>query len=204
MNNCPGTEFYSRPTADVARSLIGTILVRKTKMQGKSVRLSGRIIETEAYGHSDDPASHARMGPTARNEVMFGDVGRAYVYFIYGNHFCVNVSARSRNEKAGAVLIRALEPIQGTEIMSKLRGVSDPMLIASGPGRLTQALDITSLQNGIDMTSAASELHIEYGVRADHIVATTRIGITRSAERCWRFVDPTSKYLSRKLQIKVR
>jgi DNA-3-methyladenine glycosylase len=203
VNNCPGADFYSRPTADVAKSLIGTILVRKTKLRGKSVRLSGRIIETEAYGHSDDPASHARMGPTARNGVMFGDVGRAYVYFVYGNHFCVNVSARSRNEKAGAVLIRALEPIQGAEIMSKLRGVSDPMLIASGPGRLTRALDITSTQNGVDMTSPDSELHIEYGVRADHIMATPRIGITRSAERYWRFVDPAGKYLSRKAQIKV-
>ncbi|HEY8140095.1 MAG TPA: DNA-3-methyladenine glycosylase [Nitrososphaera sp.] len=203
MNDCPGTGFYSRPTADVARSLIGTILVRKARLHGKTVRLSGRIIETEAYGHSDDPASHARMGPTPRNGVMFGHVGRAYVYFIYGNHFCVNVSARSRNEKAGAVLIRALEPIQGIKIMNKLRGVSDPMLVASGPGKLTQALDITSLQNGIDMTSAASELHIEHGVRAGNIMATPRIGITRSAERYWRFVDPTSKYLSRKLQIKV-
>ncbi len=203
MNNCPGTQFYSRPTADVARSLIGTILMRKTRMQGRTVRVSGRIIETEAYGHSNDAASHARMGPTPRNGVMFGDVGRAYVYFVYGNHFCVNVSARSRNEKAGAVLIRALEPVQGIEIMSKLRGVSDRMLIASGPGRLTQALDITSLQNGVDMTSPDSELHIEYGVRADHIVATTRIGIAQSAQRYWRFVDPTSKYLSRKLQIKV-
>ncbi len=203
MNDCPGIGFYSRPTEDVARSLIGAMLVRKIRMRGKSVRLSGRIIETEAYGHSDDRASHARMGPTARNEVMFGDVGRAYVYFVYGNHFCVNVSARPKNEKAGAVLIRALEPIQGIAIMNKLRGVSDPMLIASGPGRLTQALDITSLQNGVDMTSPASELHIEHGVRADHIMATTRIGISRSAERNWRFVDPTSKYLSRKLQIKV-
>ncbi|HEY7734123.1 MAG TPA: DNA-3-methyladenine glycosylase [Nitrososphaera sp.] len=203
MKDCPGTEFYSRPTAEVAKSLIGTILVRKIKIRGKSVRLSGRIIETEAYGHSDDPASHARMGPTARNGVMFGDVGRAYVYFIYGNHFCVNVSARSGNEKAGAVLIRALEPIHGIEIMNKMRGVSDPMLVTSGPGRLTQALDITSLQNGVDMTSPDSELHIECGVRADHVMATPRIGITRSAERYWRFVDPTSKYLSRKLQIKV-
>lgn len=203
MKDCPGRKFYSRPTADVARNLIGTILVRKTRLHGKSVRLSGRIIETEAYGHSDDPASHARMGPTARNGVMFGDVGKAYVYFIYGNHFCVNVSARSRKENAGAVLIRALEPIQGIKIMNKLRGVSDPMLVASGPGRLTQALDITSFQNGVDMTNADSELHIEYGVRAGNIMATPRIGITRSAERYWRFVDPTSKYLSRKLQIKV-
>jgi 3-methyladenine DNA glycosylase Mpg len=77
------------------------------------------------------------------------------------------------------------------------------MLVTSGPGRLTQALDITSLQNGVDMTSPDSELHIECGVRADHVMATPRIGITRSAERYWRFVDPTSKYLSRKLQIKV-
>jgi DNA-3-methyladenine glycosylase len=201
VNKCLDTEFYSRPTADVARSLIGTILVRKTRVQGKTVRLSGKIIETEAYGHSSDLASHARMGPTARNEVMFGGVGKAYVYFIYGTHFCVNVSARSRSEKAGAVLIRALEPIQGIEIMSKLRGVSDPMLIASGPGRLTQALNITSLQNGVDMTMPDSELCIERGIKADHIVATTRIGIARSAERYWRFVDPDSKCLSRKLRI---
>lgn len=203
MNDCPGTSFYSRATADVARSLVGMKLVRQIQMEGKSIRLSGRIIETEAYGHSDDPASHARMGPTGRNGVMFGDVGKAYVYFIYGNHFCVNVSARSRNEKAGAVLIRALEPIQGIKIMSKFRRVIDTILIASGPGRLTQALDITSLQNGIDMTDPDSELHIEKGVKPENITSTPRIGVTRSAERHWRFVDPTSKYLSRKLQIKV-
>ncbi|AFU58364.1 MAG: DNA-3-methyladenine glycosylase [Nitrososphaera sp.] len=201
--SCPPISFYRRPTEVVARDLVGKKLVRTIRENGRIFRLAGTIVETEAYGYSDDPASHACMGPTARNRVMFGDVGRAYVYFTYGNHFCVNVSARSSTIEAGAVLIRGLEPVEGIEIMKKLRPVDDAFSLTSGPGKLTQALNISSALNGVDMTNPESELHIEFGIsKSIRIMATPRIGITRAVDRKWRFVDPASPYVSRRIQIK--
>jgi DNA-3-methyladenine glycosylase len=189
-----------RPTDIVASDLVGTKLVRTIK----SHRLAGTIVETEAYGYRDDPASHARMGITGRNAVMFGDVGRAYVYLTYGSHFCVNVSARSGNVEAGAVLIRGLEPLEGVEVMKRFRPVENIFSLTSGPGKLTQALRIDSLLNGVDMTDPQSELHIEFGEKPKSIVATTRIGITKAAERTWRFIDASSPFVSRKSQLKVQ
>jgi DNA-3-methyladenine glycosylase len=186
----------------VARDLVGKRLVRIFRKNGRSFRLSGTIVETEAYGYSDDLASHACMGPTARNAVMFGEVGRAYVYFTYGNHFCVNVSARSSRMEAGAVLIRGLEPVEGIDVMRQLRPVEDVFSLTSGPGKLTQALNITSVLNGADMTSPDSELHIEFGARPRRVLVTPRIGITSATDREWRFLDPSSPYVSRKIQIK--
>jgi DNA-3-methyladenine glycosylase len=200
--SCPASSFYRRPTEVVARELVGKKLVRVFRKNGRALRLSGTIVETEAYGHSDDLASHACMGPTARNRVMFGDVGRAYVYFTYGNHFCVNVSARSGRTEAGAVLIRGLEPVEGVDVMRQFRPVDGDFSLTSGPGKLTQALSITSALNGADMTSPDSELHIEFGTRPKRVLATPRIGITRAADKEWRFVDPSSPYVSRKIQIK--
>jgi DNA-3-methyladenine glycosylase len=194
--------FYRRPTETVARDLIGKTLVRIIKKNGMAVRLAGTIVETEAYGFHNDPASHAFAGPTPRNRVMFGEVGRAYVYFTYGNHFCVNVSARSSKADAGAVLIRGIEPIQGIDMMRQFRPVDDLLSLTSGPGKLTQALKITSDLNGIDMTDSVSELYVESGKKPDHILATPRIGITRAIDKEWRFVDPSSPYVSRKIQIK--
>lgn len=199
--SCPAGSFYRRPTLVVAKSLIGKHLVRTIIKNGRAFRLAGKIVETEAYGYKDDPASHASMGPTPRNRVMFGEVGRAYVYFTYGNHFCVNVSARSGRE-AGAVLIRGIEPIDGVAIMKQFRPVDDVISLTSGPGKLTQALKITSALNGIDMTNPESELHIEFGIKSARVLATPRIGITRAIDREWRFVDPSSSYVSRKIQIK--
>jgi DNA-3-methyladenine glycosylase len=187
----------------VARDLIGKKLVRSIRKNGRAFRLSGTIVETEAYGYSDDPASHACRGPTARNMVMFGDVGRAYVYFTYGNHFCVNVSARSSRVEAGAVLIRGLEPVEGIEMMKQLRPVEDVFSLMSGPGKLTQALGIGSALNGADVTSPESELYIKFGSsKPARVLATPRIGITRAADKEWRFVDPSSPYVSRKILIK--
>jgi DNA-3-methyladenine glycosylase len=186
----------------VARDLVGKTLVRIFRNNGRAQRLAGKIVETEAYGYSDDPASHACMGPTARNKVMFGEVGRAYVYFTYGNHFCVNVSARSSKIEAGAVLIRGLEPVEGVDAMRRLRPVDDVLSLTSGPGKLTQALSITSALNGADMTSSYSELHIEFGAKPRRVLATPRIGITRAVDKEWRFVDPSSPYVSKKIQIK--
>lgn len=200
--SCPPSSFYLRPTEVVAKDLVGKKMVRILKMNGRAFRLAGTIVETEAYGYNDDLASHACMGPTARNKVMFGDVGRAYVYFTYGNHFCVNVSARSSRVEAGAVLIRGLEPLEGIEVMRQLRPVEDVLCLTSGPGKLTQALSINAALNGADMTSPDSELHIEFGAKPRRVLATPRIGITRAADKVWRFLDPSSPYVSRKIQIK--
>lgn len=196
--NCPGGSFYLRPTDIVAQELIGKKLVRTVRKSSNECRVAGIIVETEAYGHTDDGASHARMGPTGRNAIMFGRVGKAYVYFTYGSHYCVNVSARSKDRMAGAVLIRAIEPTEGIEVMKKLRDVNDPFFLASGPGRLTQALNITSRLNGVDMTDPDSDLHIEFGRNPGRLAATPRIGISRAAEKKWRFVDASSLYISKR------
>lgn len=184
--------FYQRPTVQVAKDLIGKMLVRN--VSGR--RLAGVIVETEAYGHADDPASHACRGMTSRNSVMFGQVGMSYVYFTYGNHYCVNVSARD-GALAGAVLIRSIEPVDGIATMKRLRGTDDVRLLASGPGRLTQAMKITLVQNGMDMTDGNSGIFIEDGPSRE-VVSTTRIGISRAVEKQWRFFDPASPFVSRK------
>jgi DNA-3-methyladenine glycosylase len=200
--SCQNRSFYQRPTEVVAKDLVGKKLVRTIRNNKKQFRLAGIIVETEAYGYSDDLASHAYVGPTCRNKVMFGDVGRAYVYFTYGNHFCLNVSARRSKVEAGAVLIRGIEPVEGVELMRRFRPVDDIFSLTSGPGKLTQALNITSSLNGADMTNSESEIYIEFGKRPKHIVTTPRIGITRGVDKEWRFVDPSSPFISRKFQIK--
>jgi DNA-3-methyladenine glycosylase len=201
--NCQNSSFYQRPTEVVARDLVGKKLVRTIKnKKKKQSRLAGIIVETEAYGYRDDLTSHAHVGQTGRNKVMFGNVGRAYVYFTYGNHFCLNVSARRNKVGAGAVLIRGIEPVEGIELMRQFRPVDDIFSLTSGPGKLTQALNITSLLNGIDMTNSGSEIYIEFGKTPECIVTTPRIGITRAVDREWRFVDPSSPFISRKFQVK--
>jgi DNA-3-methyladenine glycosylase len=202
--SCQNSSFYQRPTEVVARDLVGKKLVRTIRNnKKKQFRLAGIIVETEAYGYSgDDLASHAYVGPTGRNKVMFGNVGRAYVYFNYGNHFCLNVSARRSKIEAGAVLIRGIEPVEGIELMRRFRPVDDIFSLTSGPGKLTQALNITSLLNGTDMTNSESEIYIEFGKRPKHIVTTPRIGITRAMDKEWRFVDPLSPFISHKFQSK--
>jgi DNA-3-methyladenine glycosylase len=200
--SCQNRSFYQRPTEVVAKDLVGKKLVRTIRNNKKQFRLAGIIVETEAYGYSDDLASHAYVGPTCRNKVMFGDVGRAYVYFTYGNHFCLNVSARRSKVEAGAVLIRGIEPVEGVELMRRFRPVDDIFSLTSGPGKLTQALNITSSLNGADMTNSESEIYIEFGKRPKHIITTPRIGITRGVDKKWRFVDPSSPFISRKFQIK--
>jgi DNA-3-methyladenine glycosylase len=186
----------------VAKDLLGKKLVRTIRNNNMQFRLAGIIVETEAYGYSDDLASHAYVGPTGRNKIMFGDVGKAYVYFTYGNHFCLNVSARRSKVEAGAILIRGIEPVEGIELMRQFRPVDDIYSLTSGPGKLTQALNITSLLNGIDMTNSESEVYIEFGKRPKRIVTTPRIGITRALDKEWRFVDPSSPFISRKFQSK--
>jgi DNA-3-methyladenine glycosylase len=200
--SCQNSSFYQRPTEVVARDLVGKKLVRTIRNNKKQFRLAGIIVETEAYGYSDDLASHAYVGLTGRNKVMFGNVGRAYVYFTYGNHFCLNVSARRSKVEAGAVLIRGIEPVEGIELMRQFRPVDDIFSLTSGPGKLTQALNITSLLNGTDMTNSESEIYIEFGKRPKRIITTPRIGITRAVDKEWRFVDTSSPFISCKFQIK--
>lgn len=176
--------FFRRDTLTVARDLIGKLLVR---VLGQQRVLVGRIVEVEAYGGLDDPASHAYRGNKGRAAIMFGEVGYAYVYFTYGNHYCLNVVAKDEKTPAGAVLFRALEPLEGIEIMMANRGVSDTFKLASGPGRLTQAFDITRRFNGVDLTERG-ELFLADGwlKPQEEICVSQRIGIREATDRPWR------------------
>jgi DNA-3-methyladenine glycosylase len=172
--------FFARHTLEVARDLLGRYLVHETS----GGRLIGQIVEVEAYRGPRDPASHAyRMTP--RSKIMWGRPGTAYVYFTYGNHYCMNV-VTEREGVAGAVLLRALEPIEGIEEMAKRRGTADVNLLASGPGRLTEAMNIGPKQNGVDLTDGS--LYIARGHRAALRIRTgPRIGIRTAVDRPWRF-----------------
>lgn len=176
-------EFYARDTVDVAKDLLGKILVRKI---GKNI-ISGIITETEAYRQSDDPASHAYRDPTRRNEVMFGEVGHAYVYFTYGMHYCVNAVAKSKSRKAGAVLIRSLMPKDGINVMIKNRKTENVANLTNGPAKLTMALDITKKQYGEDLVSSP-HLYIIDGNKAEQkIIVGPRIGIKQGTDKLWNF-----------------
>ena len=162
--------------------MLGKTLVRKV---GNST-ISGIITETEAYRFEDDPASHAFRGMTERNKAMFGEVGRAYVYFTYGMYYCVNAVARSSDFDAGAVLIRALEPKQGIEKMIKKRKTELISNLTSGPAKLTQALTITKKQYGTDLTKR-TDLYITEGIKKKKIVSSSRVGIKNGIEKLWNF-----------------
>ena len=192
--------FYDRDPREVSRDLLGKLLVRN---EGKH-RLMGRIVEVEAYLGRDDPAAHAAVGRTARNDVLFGPPGRAYIYFIYGNHWCFNVSCLP-DGVAGGVLFRALEPVEGIEQMTRARGVTvnserDLRLLTSGPGRLAEALGITRRRdNGKELFSPDSDLWIgNDGSPPPKIATTVRIGITKAAEMPLRYVVLGNKFVSGK------
>ena len=166
----------------VARALIGRLLVHETPR----ARLAGRIVEVEAYGGARDPASHAFRGETTRNRTMFGAAGHAYVYVSYGMHHCLNV-VTGRPGQACAVLIRALEPIEGLSSMARRRGVSDPNRLTRGPGCVALALGLTLADDGADLTRGplwVADLPAERCGR--RIVPGPRIGISRAAEWAWR------------------
>ena len=171
-------KFYSRDTATVAYDLLGKRLVRKLG----GVVLSGTISETEAYGHADDPASHAYRKMTRRNAAMFGQVGRAYVYFTYGMHYCFNVVARPKSSAAGAVLIRAILPDTGIDTMVQNRGRKKNL--TDGPAKLAQALCITKKEYGVDLT-APGPLHIADGRKPQHVVVSPRVGVKDT--RRWNY-----------------
>jgi DNA-3-methyladenine glycosylase len=176
-------EFYFQDTVTVAKNLLGKRIVRKIGEQ----KMTGIITETEAYRHKDDSASHAFRKITERNKVMFGDVGMAYVYFTYGMHYCFNVVAKHPKIKAGAVLIRAIEPEEGVKIMQKNRKIKNLKNLTNGPAKLTQALEITKEQYGIDLTKN-SKLFIGYGIKkSKEIFVNPRIGIKESTDKLWNF-----------------
>ena len=181
MNSLPRS-FYARDTVTVAKGLLGKKLVRKVGNQ----RISGIIIETEAYRHKDDPASHAFRRKTQRNTAMFEEVGRAYVYFTYGKYFCFNVVARNPKVQAGAVLIRAIHPEKGIEIMEKNRDKNNDRNLTDGPAKLTQALDITKKQYGVDLTRD-SKLFIAEGLPKQKIITSPRVGIKTALDNLWNF-----------------
>ena len=185
--------FYDRDTTAVARDLLGKRLVRTVD----GVRMSGMICETEAYGHADDPASHAHRHRTERNSAMFGRTGRAYVYFTYGMHYCFNVVARDPGTAAGAVLIRAILPCQGVDSMIRNRGRDQN--IANGPAKLAQALGITREQYGGDLTRPGN-LYIEAhaAVLPDSIHASPRIGVGDT--RLWNFTLWNRRHAASKAQ----
>ena len=194
--------FYNRDPVSVARELLGKLLMRR---EGRNL-LAGRIVEDEAYLGAEDPAAHAYSGRTPRNAVLFGPPGHAYVYFIYGNHYCLNVSCMPEGD-AGCVLLRAMEPLAGIEQMAESRGLEVPLLhpsrlrlISSGPGRLSEALGITRQRdNGKDLTSARSDLWFaDDGYRPERIAATPRIGIRKAVEESLRFVIAENPYVSGK------
>ena len=189
-----GRSFFENETHRVAQSLIGKVIVRYVCFYGNYYRLSGVITETEAYGHTNDPASHAFNGETIRNRVMFGQVAKVYVYFIYGNHYCLNVVAKGRNDQAGAVLIRSIEPLDGIGLMKIFRSTNDISKLTTGPGRLAQALRITRKHNNLDLADINNKiLYIEKftspKILKEFIIkSSNRIGISMGIERQWRYI----------------
>jgi len=191
--------FYDRDPRIVSRELLGKVLVRR---EGRKA-LTGRIVEVEAYLGTGDAAAHSAAGRTARNDVLFGSPGIAYVYFIYGNHYCLNVSCLP-DGIAGGVLFRALEPLKGIEEMARARGVDvrdkrDWRKLTSGPGRMAEAFEITrERDNGKNLTNARSDLWIgDDGFRPKRVLATPRIGITKAAEMPLRYIIAGNEFVSR-------
>lgn len=189
--------FYNRDPRVVGPDLLGKILVRR---EGRKF-LTGRIVEVEAYLGADDPAAHASIGKTKRNAVLFGPPGYAYVYFIYGNHYCLNVSCLP-DGTAGGILFRALEPLRGIHEMLELRGIeedSDLRRLTSGPGRMAAAFGITrERDNGKDLTAARSDLFIaDDGEPPPGVLITKRIGITKAADMPLRYIVAGNRFVSR-------
>jgi DNA-3-methyladenine glycosylase len=190
--------FYQQDTVKVAKDLLGKILVHESS-QGET---SGRIVETEAYRGPEDKAAHSSGGRrTPRNEVMFGEKGHAYIYFIYGMYYCFNVTAGHLPGKPEAVLIRALEPVVGQDIMAKRRGARQAKTVnlTNGPSKLCMAMDISKLQNKTDLTSPPLYIKNAPPVPKTDVVETTRIGVDYAGEwknRPWRFYIKRNSFVS--------
>jgi DNA-3-methyladenine glycosylase len=182
-------DFFARSVHDVAPDLVGATFL----VDG----VGGRIVEVEAYDH-EDPAAHGFRGRTERNASMFGPPGHAYVYRSYGIHWCVNFVCEPEGV-AAAVLIRALEPAHGLDMMRERRGLDDERLLCSGPGRLCQALGITREHDGLPLDRPPLELYAREG--DIEVVNGPRVGITKAVDHPWRYAAKGSRFLSRALRV---
>jgi DNA-3-methyladenine glycosylase len=197
-------KFYSRKTEIVAQELLGETLIYKTD-EGV---ISGKIVETEVYLGQGDPGSHAYRGITQRNRVMFGSPGKAYIYLIYGKHHCFNI-VTEKDGVAGAILIRALEPKEGIELMKKNRRIDELLSrLTNGPGKLTEALGITGSMNGVDLTGDRLFIMSENSPRKKgrtpkdfRIITTRRLGIRKGKNLPYRYYIEGSKFISRNIPI---
>lgn len=178
-----GSDFFTRDARDVAAAMIG--------LEIHCGGAAGIIVETEAY-LPDDPASHSFRGPTRRNAAMFGTPGTAYVYRIYGMHWCLNAVCLP----GSAVLLRALEPTRGIALMAGRRGLADPRLLCAGPGRLAEALAVTGVHDGLSLLS--EPFGLRRALEGAPILTGPRIGISRAADAPWRFGLAGSRFLSRR------
>jgi len=190
--------FYERDTVTVAKELLGKIIVHETP-EGAT---AGRLVETEAYQGPEDQAAHSSGGRrTPRNEVMYGEKGHAYVYLIYGLYFCLNITAGNLAGKPEAVLLRALEPVAGEDIMARRREVNGGGIgnLTNGPGRLCMAMGITKKQHMLDVTVPPLYIKDAPLVASDEIVETTRVGVEYAGEwknLPWRYYIKGNKYVS--------
>lgn len=180
-------QFYERPTVDVARGLLGMLIVNGAA--------AGRIVETEAYVGIHDPAAHASAGLTPRTRVLFGPPGHAYVYLIYGMYECLNLVAEPGGSP-GCVLIRALEPVAGIALMRRRRGVEKLESLMSGPGKLTIAMGISRADNGRDVTRGRFTVRRPNDYFPPDIEVSPRIGITKAADRELRFFIKANRFVS--------
>jgi DNA-3-methyladenine glycosylase len=191
--------FYERDIIEVSRDLLGKILVHETA-EGKA---AGRIVEVEAYRGPEDQAAHSFGGRrTTRNEVMYGEKGHAYVYFIYGMYHCINATAGCMPGKPEAVLIRALEPLGGLDLMAKRRHATAEKTVnlTNGPGRLCMALEISKAENAADLTASTLYIDDAPNIHPDDVVASKRIGVDYAGEwkdKLWRFHVKNNKYVSK-------
>jgi len=191
--------FYQKKVLQIAPKLLGKYLVKK---EGKQY-LVGKIVEVEAYEDKVDEASHAFRGLTKRNKEMFGPAGRLYVYFIYGNHFCCNIVC-DKEGIGSAILIRGLEPIDGVEVMAERRFNRTELThkqflnLSNGPGKICKALNISKIENGIDL--CGEEIFLAEGekVSPKNVVQSSRIGINKSTELLWRYFIKDNPFVSSK------
>lgn len=183
--------FYLQPTLEAARELLGKVLVHETR-EG---RCAGAIVEAEAYLGPADPACHSARGCTPRTSAMFGPEGHAYVYFIYGMYFCFNVVTQPAGV-AEAVLVRALQPLEGLDLMRRRRGVEKLSALASGPGKLCAAMGITRACNGLDLTRPPLWIE-DRGAPPGEVVWRPRVGINVATEHPWRCYLKGNRFVSK-------